>query len=874
VTNATVNPTTRKPEADLALFDGVTTLNLMLCRRNGTPDPAAFSIQNAPNAALRISQGNGGYNDMELPFSSQVMNDFSGGRGNRDFERDTTRFAESYRADTLREVLRCGPMETFGTTGMARLTKTGVTEALQFFKYGAFYPGAGLTRSLTVRIKATGPMKGSGSEVEVINLVVCPDTGANAPNRGSVLAQASLSIAAADADYRDYTFPINYTFAAATRYWVGIQANYGIAWSYLEYGYYAGTDLKHYDMDRGEWIVDVVNAQYVLTSKMESVFGRSIFFDYKGMKMMVTAPADGTTPRLFVNGFFGGAADNSGDKTKTNANASTTIPSNLSGKIVKIVSGPGSEEMQNWRLIVSNTTGVSPVLTVAPAWTTTHTTSTHFYVSGCDNWTEIAGHNMPLKPVTSVLVVNDIIYFAFGEGTNIRRGQFTASGGWSWADDGTNQMTYLVLVQDDKGVQKIWGAKAAACTVAEAVVAAWGTSLTFDGTPITCGSTNYKITNLIGAKLGGYMMPTVMKENGFGAVASSGSTKIFDWFRRFDEVADENNGRAAIVHDVYLWFSLLEGIERFYDQRLDDIGPNKDQGLSSVARGPISAMVEYANRVYVAVDAGPNGYSSVLCHNGIGWHDVYQGDPGWRIQSLAIQVIPSTSTPDRLWIGSGESVLWLPLALNPDQQDGYKYTNPTTLTTSRMYTQYIDLNKCFARLTIFTRNLAIGHQVINVYARVDSGSMITIATLTTSPVQEVLLQNTGVYLTGRYIEFHFELYTDDPTKTPIIESIRLDSVVRVPVKDTIEITAKLVDGYTVNKQGARVNLSVKSQFDQLRTWQNSNSSPGPLTLSFVHSLLDGVQGFVDSGSLMATKLIVRPESREIEAIVSFKFIEV
>jgi hypothetical protein len=321
-----------------------------------------------------------------------------------------------------------------------------------------------------------------------------------------------------------------------------------------------------------------------------------------------------TAPKLFIQGYHGMATSNSTDKNKLNTTIHGITQNVLADKYVRIVSGPGSSEETPWRKIAYNADDGSShcIITVYPPWNIAHTTDTEFVIQGCTSWQEITSgatstsmviHDMDTllsSPVTDVLVVDDIIYFCQGEvtGKYIARTRFNAG---VWADmlaDGTNQATFLELVQDDKGAKKIWGAKKAASSVAEAPKVAFASNLTF-AADFVCGDTSSQITGLLAAKISGPMLPVVFKETEFGAVSGSGADKIYDTYYQFPEARDDFNGRSAIQPDLYLWFSLMDGIERYYDQRLDDVGPNRDEGLPLTRKGRVSAMVKYFSQIFV-----------------------------------------------------------------------------------------------------------------------------------------------------------------------------------------------------------------------------------------------------------------------------------
>ena len=100
------------------------------------------------------------------------------------------------------------------------------------------------------------------------------------------------------------------------------------------------------------------------------------------------------------------------------------------------------------------------------------------------------------------------------------------------------------------------------------------------------------------------------------------------------------------------------GIQRYYNQQVDSVGPDKDTGLPEDRQGQIADLCVYPGRYFAAIDAG-DGYSSVLMNNNSGWHEIYRApNPGERIRHLGYQAISGTR-PDRLWISVGDDIVWL-----------------------------------------------------------------------------------------------------------------------------------------------------------------------------------------------------------------------
>jgi hypothetical protein len=1023
-----VSPTTNHLTHDLSLTDGTNTLYFILADRRGKPTPEGWQKANNPRTSLRVSQGNEGYGDYELPFSSIVQSDFSGGRGARDFETDTTRYSDGYLADTARpRELRCGPratlgtgtttpvtfspaggsetatytlgaqistgsvpvasgagteisgltvgnwyaiettggpwrpdgswfnldftsyqvsndagaswsqaLGTIGTPAVPQLLEPGMhlglpswgayaeangTHARLYFQatgtsifirtddiwwndntgslgwklsaatksdasgvgtfnpsfevYARMTPGAMALRSIKLRVKTEG-LTAAQLPVNYLLRIYGHDGANNRPDF-TIKAAATVYKPAADADFVDLTFDIATTLLAATVYWVGVTVDPNGAptiyddFPKYQYATSSGDRIGTYDEEGAGWTTLQNNATFAMSLSGLTGMGSTAFFDYKGAKFAIGQPEDLSAPKLFVNGYIGMAASNASDKSKLNTGL--TISESLTGKIVRVVEGPGNTEADPFRTITSNTLGANAVLSVSPNWNIEHTTDTMFVVLGCDSWQLITGHGIT-QPVTQrPLVVDETVYFPQGEATNIRRGKYSA-GSWSWADDGSNKASFLALVQDDEGAQRIWRALAAAATVSEASKVAWGTDLTFDSTALACGTTASRITSLSAAKLGnGGMLPVVHKEDGFGGVAGTGTTKVFDWYRQFPEMREYTNGRTALQHDMYWWFNLMEGIERYYDQRLDDIGPNRDEGLPRGRRGEAACMLEYASQVYITVDGGFEGTSCVLRYNGTGWNEVYRANYGRRIRAISVQVIPRTSTPDRLWIADGEDLYWVPISLNPDQQAGYEYQTGTEWESAWIYGNYRDLKKYWDSLTIFAENLTTTTKV-TAYYKVDKDTSWTfIGDYTSGPAQEIDIRTTGS-ATGQRIKIKLVLATADLTISPIVSAVRVNAMVRVEPKGTWNITALFTDGRSKDLLGVLDEMNAAETLHTLETWQNGNESPAPLATSFEHEILHAHRVVVDGVSAAPIDSELAPGRRWLTLLVSFTLIEV
>ncbi len=91
------------PKGHVGLSDGSTTLDFILTDGEGVKNPRAFRASSYPRTALKTITGENKYSDLQLPYFALPQDDFTGGRGNEDFEADTSRYYDGWRMDTSKE---------------------------------------------------------------------------------------------------------------------------------------------------------------------------------------------------------------------------------------------------------------------------------------------------------------------------------------------------------------------------------------------------------------------------------------------------------------------------------------------------------------------------------------------------------------------------------------------------------------------------------------------------------------------------------------------------------------------------------------------------------------------------------------------------
>lgn len=372
---------------------------------------------------------------------------------------------------------------------------------------------------------------------------------------------------------------------------------------------------------------------------------------------------------------------------------------------------------------------------------------------------------------------------------------------------------------------------------------------------------NGRITNLVfwnGNPAEPIMNPWIITEDGVGEIQTQNSNAVA-WLPNSElaTMQDFRNGKAAFSHDLFLYFSLHDGLEKLYQNGLEDMGPNRGEGLPYERAGNIIASAGWAGGFFLAVDAGEDGYSSIILHDG-GYHEFYRASrTGERIRSMAIEAIPGDA-PDRLWFEVGGHVMWLPVAANPTALLDYKFTHDGSIDISYVVGSLIDTQKYFDKMkaVIATRDhatldaiddeypsLQIGSasgtvhgEWIEVYYRLNDDktdeypwSYIGKYSPSAANSDEIIYNFydlLGEYITGQRIQIKLRLRNETLIHTSDIRGIVFDLIEKVEGTDTFSVTYLLHDD-SPNLQGRRSYELTNTDWDQLNTWRDN---PTQLTM--------------------------------------------
>ena len=880
---ARVSPTEKRPTHHISLTDnvGTTIAGLRLI------DPTGMGEASMQRTSLKMAQGDPDYSDYNLPFTPFTQKDWSGGRAQENYEDDRTRYSDSYNVDTTRGKVILAPKATL-TTGFDTNESNGMTTALKTYFRTNTGSGIGATSFVAAASTTYNSLDllilNTYSTPAPVTVKIYTDTGtpAHAPNTlvsGTTSTVYVPGIQSPSDTIAPVRFPLTFTATASTMYWivVSIPDTYP-DFNGIEFGYYAsaGNDLMIAPL--GSWIADREDMR--LSYKFTFLGSSSTkFFEYKGALYAVVNNAAGTAPRLFINGYRGTCISGSALGFVTAAVADI----DLGGKIVKIVAGTGYDQFTNWRAINAGS-GLAGDYGVTPNWTVAPDATTEIVILGCNTWTEIAGgsdgHYLT-KSVTDICVANGIVYFAQGEATTMRRmreynnaGTWTREFEWDGTDATTgNKATFLELVPATTGKYYVWKfnnpTNGDAPTACYAPLIAWSATTDLDFTtkpteivgdwPIKVGDSTSKITGV--TLYGTPTMPWVFKEDSFGAISDGIFAPVP--IAEMKSAKSEENGKAATQFGVYLYFSLLDGVEKYYDNRLDDVGPNRDEGLPTLRRGAVSKLIPYPGRVIAMVDAGDAGQSAIFI-NLTGWHEIHRGDTGRRIRDGMVQIIPGNTT-DRLWFEQGGEIYWLPMAINPETVDGYEYETTGYLISSWMNGGFGEVNKFWSQLQCFAENLTANVKLTGYYQTDVSTTWTQLGTeYTTSPVQKVAISSTNSCY-GKRWRYKIALTTNAAATTPKLNAVTVEAVTRVPPKATWRMSV-FADDAMVDLQGTRETLSAKGLLDLLKKWADSDQEPLPLTMHSTLAIFDGKTVYIESPSIRPANININGARKTVYAV--------
>ena len=544
---------------------------------------------------------------------------------------------------------------------------------------------------------------------------------------------------------------------------------------------YAGTDsaANHWEIGTGvasglrstddtTWTATAYAPYYRITDADVKKVWYSFIYD--DAMYVVDSKDSGAASVLFINGDRG-LASSGGATSITQATKSWT--SNMwTGAFVRIKRGTGLGQV---REIVSNT---STALTIDPAWDVNPDNTSLYVIYATNRFTELTGHGLG-KVVSCPVVSNDNVYFPQGA-TIMRVMNYTSAGAHQYAADATSYKAYYLATSTDSvdGPQ-LWRVDDTLYQVSRANAVSWGSNLTFK-TAIPIGSTHYRATGML--LHSGIIY--VFKEDSVWTIQAD---KAREEPYGISATPDIHNGQASATHNLFMYFSWLWSTERLYGGTLDDVGMDwKGIGLPDDRQGFASKYEPAVGWLFQGVDAGNEGTSSVLCYDGLYWHEILRGfKAGLRVRNVKWQ--PCDGTRHRLWTSIGSDLVYQVFPLNTanplnDSSCAFEHEGVFVSSTIDMGAAS-RLPKYIKGLTLLTKNLSTSGMSVGMSYQVDNDigtdSWVDVSPgFYESPEQELKLNIANV----RQFRYRLILNTATNTTPVVVKSAVPSGFARVPFR--------------------------------------------------------------------------------------------
>ena len=795
-----VSPTEPNPTHHVSLRPrNGPTIGLILCDANGKPRWDTFRRNAIDRTSLKTSSGTSSYADLEHPYEPVVQDNWTSGRGNLDFEQDSSGYYDSFRMkSSIANKLFLGPQEQW-STGDHRDEdgdKPGDVTWKKLLGENQYLSRRFTASASYTAVSAWLLARKRGTPGDM-TIAVHNDSAGSIGTKIDDVTVASTRMDDILSEWLNET--ISAALTSGTAYWIKA---YGDDDDDNRNHWQVAVDnasgTTNYSSDGASWTSADFDLYFRLTDAAATK--TVIFVEYKEAMYCFVSGTSGA-PNVYINGDRGAADSNSGNLDKLIDAAKGWTTNEWAGAIVLITGGTGKGEPQRWRNISSNT---ATQLVVDEDWTITHDTTTEYVIIADDTWTEITGHGIT-APVTDILVEsNDYLLVCQGDSTNMRRHrEFNDSGTWKnlahadcKADDGTNKFAFLTF---EPQANKIVGGNnsdgSGDISVDTADPIAWANH-TFSGTPTVLPET-HKMTGLVVyPDAGEDEAAWVGREEIPWVVPTTGNPYPF----AIDEVRklkDDDNCSQMLKHDVYLYMNMRQLVERWYNGSLDDVSPSQGEGLPANRRGKVVSLVGVPGKVLYGIDAGASGYSSVMEYDAGGLHEIYRGAKGERLVAMKYQSVAGGL--DRLWIYIGNDIIWMPYPDEPDNElndSDYLYTHEGAIVLSRMHAGMLDVQKLVKNIKLWCEDMSEDEQWVELDWRLDDDTAwLEYDEEFFDEPHNVINFGTRTHygLGAKRYQFRIRFCTNDASDTPQLLAFIMEGVIRIGVKNIRPLVFRLAD---------------------------------------------------------------------------------
>jgi len=321
-------------------------------------------------------------------------------------------------------------------------------------------------------------------------------------------------------------------------------------------------------------------------------------------------------------------------------------------------------------------------------------------------------------------------------------------------------------------------------------------------------------------------------------------------------VLDETNGIGATWWNTNLYFGYMDGYMRLYGRTVDDVGPNKEDGLPLDRRGNVVSAAPIFGFMACAISSLQNqGWvSSVMATPAPGgaWHELLRGlTVNYPIDSLFYQNIPLIS--NRLWFSHGENPCYLFLpnsAQNPLQDTPSTATSPypgmvygpaAVLKTSWIDFDAPEREHDWTELRVYNENVgAAPYGTIKPRITIWPASTSDLTEVTELPYQYQYLD-----IRGNRARLTFILEQRDARIPAVLRSFLLRAIQMNEVRYDVVVDFEHSDNLQLNNYGGQAidpEEQTLAALAILDSWQEKSTR---LTLYTRHPAVNGIRGHIE-----------------------------
>ena len=230
-----------------------------------------------------------------------------------------------------------------------------------------------------------------------------------------------------------------------------------------------------------------------------------------------------------------------------------------------------------------------------------------------------------------------------------------------------------------------------------------------------------------------------------------------------------------------------------------------------------------------------------------------------------------------MWLNQGADLVWVPIpktSFNPLRDANYRYIHEGYLITGWISAGFLDIEKLFKSVKLFTENLG-ANQYIQVQYQEETGSLDSgwtniVSTHSSSPFQEVNIA-TANNIAARRIRFRLIFYTNSNTTTPVLKAQVVETLLRFPVKFQYSLTCRFADYDTDMADTSGKTAADRAEVDmaQIDAWANA---PTVLTFNTLYSPFDSKTVLVEPPGCKPYK--VDPDKQIEGHIVEITILEI